>query len=79
MVLRLLPIPCKRSLGKVRTGWCGEASSLGGMNLAVKVVKHELMLSAMLEATLVERVSGHPHLVDLKDTCIGPNGAAYLV
>ena len=54
-------------------------SSLGGIDLAAKVVKKELMLSASLEATLAEHVCGHPHLVDLKDTCLGPNTDAYLV
>ena len=44
---------------------------LGGASLAVKVVPKEGRLSAWKEASLAERVAGHPNLVDLKDALLG--------
>ena len=55
------------------------ASSLGGVKLAVKVVVKKDRIAALMEASLAEQLAGHPHLVELKDVCVGPCGSSYLV
>ena len=55
------------------------ASSIAGTDLAVKVVEREKKLAALQEVAIAERVTGHPHLVDLKEAVRGPRGQVWLV
>ena len=54
-------------------------SSLGGIPLAVKVIEKRKRISALLEASIAERVAGHTNLVELKDALLRADGCSMLV
>ena len=70
--------PLSRLLGGGSFGMV-YASSIAGMDLAVKVVKRAKRLAALQEVAIAERVTGHPHLVDLKEAVVGDQSEVLLV